>query len=156
MPKYTASSAFIEKRDEAQTALNRLRKFTKFKFSSDTEATNTLQLGVSLPTKFADWLQAAKYFYQRLLAHPEWITQLEPFGYTTESFTALQATLSEIETLQEARLRETGDAQRATLTRNSKFDELQSYCTELRNLAKLVFEDEDAQFLEKLGILIRS
>lgn len=154
--QYTVSTRFIEKRQDAETQLINLRKFSKFIFRKNPEAYNTLGLGSALPTNFADWLQAARYYYERLLEHPEWITILAPFKVTSAMIETNHATLSELKTLQELRQRETGDAQRATKERDAKFEELNAWCSELRQLAKLLFEDADAQYLEKLGIMVRS
>ncbi len=47
-------------------------------------------------------------------------------------------------------------SQYAIKERNAKIDELTEFCNELTRLAKLVFQDDEAQYLEKLGILARS
>lgn len=154
--QYTASSLFIEKRQEAEDKITALRKFSKYAFRTMPDAINTLNLSNRLPLAFPDWLQAVKYFYERLQEHPEWITILAPFGITPEMVSENLAAMSELKTLQENRQRETGDAQRATKERDLKFEELRNWYSELRNLAKIIFENEDAQYLEKLGILVRS
>jgi len=64
--QYTVSTEFIEKQEEARDNLNTLRKFAKFIFKTNNEAYNTLNLGSKLPLGFSDWLQAARYFYERL------------------------------------------------------------------------------------------
>lgn len=74
----------------------------------------------------------------------------------TEIIEANHATLDELKTLQELRHRETGDAQQATQARDAKFDELNAWCSELKQLVKLLFEDADTQYLEKLGIIVKS
>ncbi len=79
-----------------------------------------------------------------------------PSSLPTEIIEANHATLDELKTLQELRHRETGDAQRATQARDAKFDELNAWCSELKQLVKLLFEDEDTQYLEKLGIIVKS
>ena len=154
--QYTVSTEFIEKRTDAETELHTLRKFSKFIFKNNVDAYNTLALKSSVPTNFANWLQVARYYYERLLEHPEWIAILAPFKVTTETIEANHATLAELKTLQELRLRETGDAQRATKARDAKFDELNAWCSELKQLVKLLFDDKDTQYLEKLGIIVKS
>ena len=58
--------------------------------------------------------------------------------------------------LQELRKRETGDAQLATQAKNEKHEELKIWCATLRDLVKILFDDDDAQYLEKLGIITRN
>jgi hypothetical protein len=154
--QYTVSTGFIEKQEEARSNLNTLRKFAKFIFKTNNEAYNTLNLRSRLPLGFADWLQAARYFYERLQEHPEWVTALVPFGIQKNVAGKSLELLSELKSLQEQRQRETGDAQRATQARNEKHEELQAWYGNLRDLVKILFEDADAQYLEKLGILVRS
>jgi predicted DNA-binding protein with PD1-like motif len=154
--QYTSSTLFIENRQLAEDELHKWRKFSKYAFREIPEAFNVLKLSGEMPRNFADWQQSAKYFYERLQEHPDWITSLELFGLTAEIVTQNIVAISELNTMQENRQRETGDAQRATLARNAKFDELKEWYIKLRDLAKLLFEDEDAQYLEKLGILVRS
>lgn len=154
--QYTASTLFIEKRQEAEDNIHAIRKFAKYAFRKLPEANNTLNLSAPMPRSFPDWLHAAKYFYERLQEHPEWVAPLAPFGITAENVTENLAAMGELKTLQENRQRETGDAQRSTKARNAKFYNLQTWYSELRDLAKILFEDADAQYLEKLGILVRS
>lgn len=154
--QYTVSTLFIEKRQEAEDKINAIRKFAKYAFKKLPVAFNTLNLATSLPISFPDWLHAAKYFYERLQEHPEWVTPLASFGITPENVTENLVAIGELKTLQEDRQRETGDAQRSTKARNAKFEELKDWYINLRDLAKILFEDADAQYLEKLGILVRS
>ena len=154
--QYTVSTEFIEKQEEARNNLNTLRKFAKFIFKNNNEAFNTLNLGSKLPLGFSDWLQAARYFYERLQEHPEWTTDLAPFGVNNDISVSNLQLLAELKRLQEKRQRETGDAQQATQLRNEKHEELKAWYGNLRNLVKILFEDADAQYLEKLGILVRS
>lgn len=81
---------------------------------------------------------------------------MEPFNVTAEGIGANLTRLDELKSLQEQRKRETGDAQKATQERNEKFDQLKDWCSTLRELVKILFEEENAQYLEKLGILVRS
>ncbi len=151
----SAEGLFIHKRDEEKNNLKKFRKLVKQLLKKNHEASSNLHLNVPLPSKYADWINAAKYFYTGLLNHPEWVSLISATGCTTESLTANIEALLEIETLHENHLRKTGDTQRATLARNKKFDELKLFCSDLRALAKLLFTGDDAQYLEKLGIVVR-
>ena len=154
--QYNATSLFVEKRQEAEDKINAMRKFTKFALRNIPEANNILKFSKALPRAFSDWQLAVKYFYERLQEHPDWITLLSPFGITAENITQNLADIEVLKTLQESQQRETGDAQRATLARNAKFDDLHVWYSDLRELARILFEDADAQYLEKLGITVKS
>lgn len=154
--QYTVSTQFIEKREEAEEIIYSLRKYGRFAFRNIPDADKILNLSKKMPQAFPDWLNTAKYFYERLLERQDWIATLAPFGVSPEDITNNLAALSELKDLQEERQRETGDAQRSTKIRDAKFDELKDWYVDLRNLSKVIFEDADAQYLEKLGILVRS
>lgn len=83
-------------------------------------------------------------------------TRFAPFGYTNESVQQLSDEVSQLNILKENREKESGDAQYAVKERNAKIDELYEFCNELTRLAKLIFQDDESQYLEKLGILARS
>lgn len=153
---YTTSRFFIQKRHEAEDNLNAMRKISKYAFRKNPKAFNILKLSNQLPDNFSDWQQIAMYFYKRLQKHHDWIILLSAFGITTYIISQYLAEIDELKTLQEVRQRETGDAQRSTLVRNAKFEELKTWYVDLRDLSKILFEDADAQYLEKLGILVRS
>lgn len=154
--QYNATSLFVEKRQEAEDKINAMRKFVKFALRNIPEASNILLYSNVLPTSFSDWQQTIKSFYERLTEHPDWITLLAPFGVTAEIITQNLADIEVLKTLQETRQRETGDAQRATQQRNAKFEDLQVWYGDLRELAKILFVGADAQYLEKLGIIVKS
>ena len=154
--QYIVSTEFIEKKEDAMQTLNKLRKFARLIFRNDNSAFKTLNLDASLPLNFADWLQTARHFYEELQGNNELITALNPLNVTNESVSANLTLLDGLKSLQEQRKRETGDAQEATQERNEKFEQLKEWYTNLRELVKVLFEEENAQYLEKLGILVRS
>jgi hypothetical protein len=154
--QYKATSLLANKRQEAEDKIASLRQFAKFSLRNTPEASDILLFSVALPTTFPDWQQSVKSFYERLLEHPNWISLMTPFGITADIITQNIVAIAELKTLQEIRQREIGDAQKATLERNKKFDELKVWHNDLRDLVKILFQNSEAQYLEKLGILVRS
>ena len=84
------------------------------------------------------------------------LAKLIPFKITTESVTQLKDDILNLDVLRENREKESGDAQYAIKERNTKLDELQEIVSEMVSLVRLIFQDEEAQYLEKLGITVRS
>ena len=84
------------------------------------------------------------------------LTKLLPFGETTESISQLKGDLSVLDVLKENREKESGDAQYSTKESNSKVDALHEAVAEIKRLARLIFLDDETQYLEKLGIMVRS
>lgn len=84
------------------------------------------------------------------------LAKLVPFGETLESITQLNDDLSGLDVLRENREKESGDAQYAIKERNNKMDTLHETVAEIKRLARLIFQDDEAQYLEKLGMMVRS
>ena len=152
----TASELFNKQQKKTRKDFSQIRKKLKFYYPATSAEANTLGLYEDKITKYTDFLQVAKNFYGNLVGMQEVLDKLAPFGYTLESVQALQADVEQLDVLRENREKEGGDAQYATKERNTKMDELYEAANEITRLAKLVFEDDEAQYLEKLGIIVRS
>lgn len=101
-------------------------------------------------------MTTGRNFYTVLLTMETALTRLLPFGYTTESITADFNELVSLDELRTKREQESGDAQFAIKERNNKLDQLNETVSEMVRLARLIFQDEEAQYLEKLGVVVRS
>lgn len=151
-----ASDAFTDAKVKTMADFKGIRNKLKFFYPSTSPEAASLELYRDDFSRYADFVTGAKYFYQTLLANPDIITRIQPFGFNEETISTSAEEVNNLDGLKEARERESGDAQFTTQERNSKLDELEEACNELTRLAKLVFEDNEAQYLEKLGILVRS
>lgn len=151
-----ASDAFSKAKEKAMTDFKSIRNKLKFFYPSTSPEAASLELYRDDFSRYADFVTGAKYFYQTILASPDIMARMLPFDYTEESISTSAEEVNNLDALKEARERESGDAQFTTKERNSKLDELEEACNELTRLAKLIFEDNEAQYLEKLGILVRS
>ncbi len=151
-----AGDTFSDTLEKSKKDFYELRDRLRFFYTSDKPMAQTLGLYLDNFGRYADYVAGAKLFYTRLLASSEALEKLVPFGYTTESVTALSDQVNELDHLKETREKESGDAQYATKERNAKLDELEEACNELTRLAKLLFRGDEAQYLEKLGIVVRS
>lgn len=151
-----ASDAFDEAKEKTIADFRQIRNKMKFFYPSTSPEAASLELYRDDFSRYADFVTGAKYFYQTILASPEILARMIPFGYTEESITALLGEVNNLDSLKEARERESGDAQFTTQERNARLDALEEACNELTRLVKLIFEDNEAQYLEKLGILVRS
>ena len=136
--------------------LNNIRQSLRFWYDgADPEA---IEMGLynSKISKYADFKKIAQNFYTVLLTKEEVLTKLTPFGYTVESITADAAEVASLDQLRNKREQESGDAQYSTKERNAKLDELDECVSEIVRLARLIFRDDESQYLEKLGIVVRS
>lgn len=150
-----ATDAFNEARDKAEDDLKRAKKIARVAFDGNNEAFDTLNLKEINISRFEDWLSDAEQFYTNLLANAQWTETMQGYGYTNETLTAQQQEVANLKSLQQAQQREMGEAQQATKDKWEYYNQLKKWCDHLTELAKIEFED-DAQLLEKMGILVRS
>jgi len=103
----------------------------------------------------SEWLRKARDFYSNIKDNEALINRMSPMGFTTEYLDSRLAELDEIEEAMRQQVRETGEAQQATVDRDEKLDELQDWVNVYKSVAKLALMDKP-QLLEKLGLLVRS
>lgn len=150
-----ATSRFNETWDQAEKKLKRAKKLARIAFENNANAWGQLNLKTLNINRFEDWLKDAEQFYANLIGNTDWATAMQTFGYTADQLTADQQEIETLKTLQEEQHREMGDAQQVTKDKWEKFKLLKDWCDTLKEIAIIEFED-DAQYLEKLGILARS
>jgi hypothetical protein len=150
-----ATDAFNEALEKAETDLKRAKKIARVAFDGNNAAFNALNLKEINITRFEDWLNDAEKFYDNLLGNSQWLATMQNYGYTSETLTTQQQEVTNLKTLQQAQQREKGEAQQATQIKWELSSQLKKWCNHLTEIARIEFED-DAQLLEKLGILVRS
>ena len=77
------------------------------------------------------------------------------FGYTAEKLQAEQALVMTAETNNFSYDKEKGEAQQSTVNRDEKVDELIDWFRDFIEIARIALE-ENPQWLEKLGIVVKS
>ena len=82
--------------------------------------------------------------------------KLVPSGHTQENIAEYQTNINSLDDLRAKREKESGDAQYYVKVRNAKMDELADIMADIKCLGKLVFTEDEAQYLEKLGVLVKS
>lgn len=150
-----ATDALNETREKAEDDLKRAKKIARVAFDGNNAAFNALTLDQLNTSRFEDWLNDAEKFYANLLGNTQWAETMQTYSYTNEELTAQQQEVVSLKSLQQAQQREMGEAQQATQTKWVLHGQLKKWCDQLTELSKIEFED-DAQLLEKLGILVRS
>jgi hypothetical protein len=149
-----ATDAFNQARDKAEDDLKRTKKVARIAFDGNNAAFNGLTLDQLNISRFEDWLIDAEKFYANLLGNTQWAETMQAYSYTLEALTAQQQEVNDLKSLQQVQHSEMGEAQQATKEKWDNYKQLKKWCDQLTELAKIEFED-DAQILEKLGILVR-
>jgi hypothetical protein len=134
----------------------KIRQSLKFWYDANSSEAIALNLYTKKVIRYTDFLQTAKNFYTKLIGLNVVVEKLLPFNNTAETINQLKSDLDQLDVLKADREKEVGDAQYSTKVRNAKIDELMEESNEIKALAKLIFLDTEAQYLEKLGVLSRS
>lgn len=116
---------------------------------SKIDASGTREKGI------AEYLEQAENFYSSLGENPSLLEKIAVFGYTAEIINERLASIGNIWSLIRQIEREEGDSQHQVNVRDDKLDELDDWTSIYKRVARVVFKDEP-QYLEKLGIIVRS
>ncbi|MBI9034064.1 MAG: hypothetical protein JEZ03_06315 [Bacteroidales bacterium] len=154
--QYVASNAFQEAKGLVEKDFLRFKRIAKHVFSENAEGWKLLRLGEHNPRTYESWYSYVDGLYTVLLSHEALLTAMARFGCTAENVTADQNSLRDLNNMKQNLFTETGEAQRATKDRDQKMEALKQYTNDLVFVLKLAFEGDDAQLLEKLGIIVYS
>lgn len=152
----TARIEFNNTLASARKNYDQLIRPLKYWYDSSSMEALKLALYTGKTIKYTDFVKTAKEFYKELAKHPEVLNKLLPFGHTPEAIEQYKADITSLDDLRATREKESGDAQYAIKERDSKMEELAEVVADIKKLAKLVFTDDEAQYLEKLGIIVKS
>ncbi len=127
-------------------------KIARVALKNNRKAGQSMQLDGDRKSSLSGWINQAKAFYANALNDDEAMAGLAKYGITREVLEAGQAAIQEVEHKFNARLKETGEAQQATLDRDAAFDALQGWMSDFTKVARVALE-EQPQYLEMLGIV---
>ncbi|MCB8984434.1 MAG: hypothetical protein H6659_11455, partial [Ardenticatenaceae bacterium] len=115
----------------------------------NTDAQISLDLNSRRKSTAAGWQEQAEKFYEGLLDDPALLAGMARFNYTEAK---LQSELALVTAVRNANLdgyRETGEAYKATQTRDDKLKQLDSWLADFKRVAEVAFASspQDLQIL---------
>lgn len=152
--RITATAEFKSLWAEAKRQYMRALKTARVALKDTVKAEQGIMLNGDREQSFSGWMEQARTFYANMLNDSQLLEIMTGFGYPLEK---LQEESALIERVAEANLRQKkamGAALEATQTRDQKFNELATWVSDLKAIAKVAFDDDPEQ-LEKLGIVAR-
>ena len=149
-----AYATFAAKEDQLSKIYAEHRKKAKVVFRNDTVTADMLEISGSLPQAYIKWLEIVKKFYNVALADSNIQSWLSRLKVTPNDLTAAQALIPEVEAARAAYLKEKGESQAATATKDTAFANLDSWMREFYAVAKIALEDTP-QLLESLGKVVK-
>ena len=153
--QYAVSSQFPEQKQEAEGKINTLRKYGRYAFRNIPDAHKILNLSKRMPFFPTGYILQCIFMKD----YPKDKIGLQSLLHLVYN---LRISLIILQILVISKTYRNYVNVKQVMHRGLpkyemlKFDELKNWCSELRDLSKVIFEDEDSQYLEKLGILVRS
>ncbi len=150
-----ATAAAEQARAVVESAYMKSLKVARVALADEPLANASLKLGGPRKETLVGLIDQAGTFYANILQEPAFVAKMLRFGYTQQKILAEMALVEELRKRMQVQAREMGEAQAATMERDRKVAELDSWVADLRAIARVAFY-ESPQELEKLGILARS
>ena len=129
-------------------------ELARIEFEEAPAALTTLGLVGKRLRNRADYSKQALQLYSGALANTDYAAALAANDIDTAKLTAMQAGFTQLEALDKAQTKETGEAQKATADRDKAWDTLDAWMSKFYRKAKIALRDHP-QLREKLGLLER-
>jgi hypothetical protein len=149
-----ASMIFKAEKEKLGNTYTQLRKRAKVQFAKDAEALSRLALDGSVPAAYMNWIEMIRKFYTTLNEDAALLQKLVRFKVTAEDITAGLTQIAVVEKARAEYLRESGESQAATDTKDAAFAQLDEWMGEFYAVARIALEDKP-QLLEVLGKIVK-
>lgn len=151
--QYAATGALQAAKEAADKTYMRHLKLARVALKDEKSAEAALQLSGIRKESMSGWIQQAKAFYTNASTASAAIKQkLAKVSVSEAEITAGVESMKQIEALLSVQLKEKGEAQDATLKRDTALDDLQEWMSDYIAIARVALEDQP-QLLETLGIV---
>lgn len=131
------------------------RKKAKVVFRNDEVTLHKLELHRAVPRSYILWVETMKTFYHGVQTDPNLQRKLARLKVAQEDIANGLASIAELENKRSYYLREKGESQEATKTKDEAFQKMDEWMRDFYAVAKIALE-EQPQLLESLGLLVRS
>jgi hypothetical protein len=151
-----ASLVLTKKYDEISKKFSYLVSIFKTAFYETPALVKELGLEGGRKRRIASFIIQAINFYNNIMSKPHILDSIARFELTPEK---LQAELDEVTVLKDLHKQHTnlkGENQRLTLERDKRLAKLKRYMKQLKTILFMLFEEENPQILERLGIFVRN
>ncbi|MGD9556664.1 MAG: hypothetical protein AB7V25_06575 [Mangrovibacterium sp.] len=148
-----ACNAYHNSLHEAKKQFTLLKQTLKFWYPASSSEAVALDLYNDRITTYRAFMDSAGRFYNNLIKMQEVSEKLTPFGYVRELIKKQKTNLEQLELLRENRNHEHDHMPVPAHECNRRVDELAEIANEIAWLARLLFQDDEAHFLQKLGVI---
>ena len=149
-----AYADFSDKKEQLEDTFTLHRKKAKVVFRNDAITAERLAVSEAMPRTYIKWLEKVKKFYSTASTDEEIQKKLARLKITVDDLTAANASITALEAARAEYLKEKGESQNATQTKNEAFAKMDDWMSEFYAVAKIGLED-NPQLLEALGKTVK-
>ena len=150
--QFEATDVLNVSRAELKVSYMRHLKLARIALKGNRNAEESMQMRGRRKDSLSGMLTQASAFYANALSSPEVMEAFARFNVTMEVLEAGKAKVEEVQTHYNAQLKETGEAQQATLERDVALDQLDEWMGDFTGVVRIALESQP-QYLEILGIV---
>ncbi len=150
--QYCATADLHTKFDNAKKITNITYRLAKIYLKNDTARGKGLGLHEKRESTITGWIEQSNTLYTNMT--DEFIGELSRFKYTADKFVEERELVREVEAALRKKIKETGEAQEATIKRDLAIEDLFNWTEDFYEVTKLALIDKP-QAREKLGLLER-
>ena len=150
---YEATEALNRTWEADGTAYTRALKVARVAFGSDPRAAGALKLPGRRKESLVGWLEQTTPFYDNLLSDSALAATMASHGYPESRLREEQKLVAAVRQAVNLRLKESGEAQSATVARDKALDVLDAWVIAFKAICRVALAD-DPQQLEKLGVVV--
>lgn len=151
--QFAATDDMYEAHAEANASYMKHLKIARIALRGNRGAAESMMLNGDRSQSYSGWLNQSKAFYVNGLNTSEVLEAMARFGITKEKLEAGQALVITAEKKLTDQLKEKGEAQQATIERDSVLEELNRFINDLIGISKIALEGKP-QYLEMLGVVV--
>lgn len=146
---------YASKKQELSDTYALDRKKAKVVFLNDHVTANKLSITGMIPQAYIKWLEKVKKFYSVTTSDADIQTKLSRLKFTPEDLANANSLIADVETTRSEYLKEKGESQAATKSKDNSFVKLDAWMREFYMVAKIALDDKP-QLLESLGKFVSS
>jgi len=151
-----SSKADLDSKLKEITATFKLhRRKAKSVFRNDDVILDLLGVKGTFQRSYVKLLEAMRTFYNGIQSDSALLIKLSVLQVTKKDITIGLSDIIEVESLRSIYLKEIGESQDATQSKDLALGEIEEWIRDFLNVAKIAMEDRP-QLLEALGVLVRS
>ncbi len=149
--QHEATENFLKAWEVANAAYMRSLQLARVALKKNAKAQTSLGLMGDRLRSFSGWAGQALLFYDGLLENPDLLAQMSQFGYDTAEVQAELALVKAAHAANTTQEKEKGEAEDATIARDTAMDELDEWMSDFRAVSKIALANVGQKY-EALGL----